>query len=255
MALLEVRELTKRFGGVTAIDNLDFDVNSGGILGLIGPNGAGKSTVINVIHGVFRPTKGQISFRGERITGLQTNVIARKSLARTFQQTLLFPNTTTLGNVVLAHFFKTRTGDLGSFLSTTEARHEEEEIKDKSLEIIDFLGLTGFKEELACNLPYGLQKALGIAIAIATKPELLLLDEPAAGMNPEETIHMMGLIQKIRGMGITLLIVEHNMRVVMGLCDRIIVLNFGRKIAEGTPEEIRENKDCIDAYLGVEYVL
>lgn len=252
MALLELRGLTKRFGGLTAVNNLDLAVREKEILGLIGPNGAGKSTVFNVINGVHPPTSGRVVFRREDITGLPAHSVARKGIVRTFQTTTLFHEDSLLDNVRVARHLRLATGVWASLLHTPGYRNEEEENTQRAEELLEIVGLRAFKGELAKNLPHGHQRALGVAIAIATEPTLLMLDEPLTGMNLEEASAMAGIIRKIREKGIAIILVEHDMRAVMGLCDRIAVLNYGNKIAEGSPEEIRENREVIEAYLGME---
>ena len=250
MSLLEARNLCKHFGGLVAVDDLDFDIVRGEILGLIGPNGAGKTTVFNMISGVYLPTHGKVVFKGEDITHLKADRVAAKGIARTFQLTTIYSTFTVVQNMLMAHHLHSKVGFLGAFLNTPSARRKGQDIVQKSMEILTFMGLDALKNEVAKNLPHGHQKALGTAMALAVQPELLLLDEPVAGMNPEETLTMMNRIGQIRERGITVLLVEHDMRAVMGLCDRILVLNYGRKIAEGRPEGIRGNRDVIEAYLG-----
>ena len=252
MALLEVRGLTKYFGGLAAVSDLDFDISKGELVGLIGPNGAGKTTLFNTISGVCSPSRGRVIFKGEDITGLKPHKIAEKGMVRTFQLTSLFKNKTTLENVIVAHHLQSKTGFWGTLFNTPTSRREENDNKQKAIEILENLGLSPVKDKIARNLPYGQQRALGMAIALAAEPELLMLDEPVTGMNQEEIMNAMALIKRIQERGITILLVEHNMRVVMGFCERIIVLNYGKKIAEGQPKEIRGNKQVIEAYLGVE---
>lgn len=252
MALLEVRGLTKYFGGLAAVNELDFDVNKKEILGIIGPNGAGKTTAFNLITGFYRPTSGKIIFNGYDITGHKPNEIAGRGLVRTFQATLLFKSKTVLENVMLAHHLQQRTSFLGRLFDTPSAQREREKSRQQSMEILKFMGLARVKDELPSNLPHGLQRLLGVSIALPAKPQLILLDEPVTGMNAEETMTMMGRLQEIRKKGITIVLVEHHMKAVMAICDRIVVLNFGKKIAEDVPEKIRVNKDVIEAYLGSE---
>jgi branched-chain amino acid transport system ATP-binding protein len=266
MAMLEIKELTKYFGGLAALQNLFFDVDEGEIRGVIGPNGAGKTTLFNVISGLFLPTSGSIlfertqicgskpSFRGRRSWGLKTNERAELGLVRTFQRTALFHDFSVLGNVTIARHLHAKEGVFGAVFGT--ARRLEKENKERALEIVEFIGLGHIKDEPASSLPHGHQRALGVAIALAAEPKLLMLDEPVTGMNPTETQNMTDLIRKVRDeWGVTILLVEHDMRTVMGLCEKVTVLNFGEKLAEGSPQEITENKGVIEAYLGAEDVV
>ena len=255
MALLEIRGLAKNFGGLLAVNNLDFDVYSGEILGLIGPNGAGKTTVFNLITGFFPPSKGKIIFKGEDITGFKSHVIARKGIVRTFQLTTLFESRTVLENMLVALHLESKSGFWTAIFNASTTREREKELLGKAMEILDFMRLSTLRDEVASNLPHGHQRSLGIAMTMAASPELLLLDEPVTGMNPEETSVMMDLINKIRERGVTILLVEHDMKAVMGLCERITVLNFGQRIAEGSPDEVKENRDVIEAYLGARRVV
>ncbi len=253
MALLEITALTKHFGGLAAVNSFDFSVKEREIFGLIGPNGAGKTTVFNLINGVFPPTSGSIYFRGEDITGFRPDQVAMKGLARTFQATTLFSLFPSLANVVMGAHLHAGMNLFGTLFNTRRSRRKEKEVLDRVMEIINLLELGDWADVPAQDLPHGHQRALGIAIALATGPKMLMLDEPVTGMNPEETTHMMGLIRKIRDeRGLTIVLVEHDMQAVMGLCDRITVLSFGQKLAEGTPEEIQNNKNVIEAYLGVD---
>lgn len=253
MALLEIRGVIKDFGGLRAIDHIDLDLQEGEILSLIGPNGAGKTTLFNVITGFYKPTTGRVIFRGEDITGLKPNQIAEKGLVRTFQATTLFKENTVLENMSLGFHLEQKMNFWEELLKTSRQRRQEREIKKQSLAILNFMMLEPLKDQLAKSLPYGYQRALGVSIALAANPSLLLLDEPVCGMNAEETDLMMSHIRRVHEeKKITMIIVEHDMRVVMGLSDRIVVLNYGRKIAEGPPAEIRENKVVIEAYLGAE---
>ena len=250
MALLEVKGLSKYFGGLAAISEFDMELNEGEIRGLIGPNGAGKTTLYNVISGVYRPTVGTIVYQGEDISHLPPSTIAKKGLVRTFQQTALFMNFTVLQNISVGRHLHAGESVFGVMGSTPSTRRVEREALKKAEEIVDFMEMTHIKDELAINLPHGYMRALGVSVALAAEPKLLMLDEPVTGMNPTEKAHMLNLIQKIRKQGITVLVVEHDMRTVMGVCDYITVLNFGRKLAEGKPKEIQSNEEVIEAYLG-----
>lgn len=250
MALLEVNKVTKRFGGLEAVKDLDMQLESGELVGLIGPNGAGKSTLFNVLSGVTRPTSGKIFFQGEDITGMRPHRIAEKGLVRTFQATTLFMNLSVLANVEIACHIPAKTNVAGDVIGVPSVKRRENEVRQKAIDIVKLAGLERVRGELPKNLSHGYQRALGVAIALATRPKLLCLDEPVTGMNVEETRFMADLISRLRQEGVTILLVEHTMRVVMGICDRIIVLNFGRKIAEGKADDIRRNKDVIEAYLG-----
>jgi len=252
MALLEVRNLSKNFGGLAAISYLSFDVFEGEILGLIGPNGAGKTTLFNVITGFFTPNQGKIFFEGKDISHFKPHQVAQRRVGRTFQLSTLCMRSTVFENVFAGFHLNYKTNFLKAFLRFPSACKEEEALRERAMEILDFMGIAYLRDELARNLPHGHQRTLGVCIALATHPKLLLLDEPMTGMNPEETEIMVGLVKKIRDSGVTIVIVEHDMRAVMKLCDRIMVLSFGQKIAEGIPREIRENQEVIEAYLGKE---
>ncbi len=252
MSLLTVESLTKRFGGLVAVDGVSFDVENGEIFTIIGPNGAGKSTLFKLITSFTRPNAGRVRFEGADITHLPAHVIARKGVVRTFQETTVFKDMTVIENVVVAHHLRSRATSFGFFINSPLARREETEFRESAAEIIDILGLETVRDEQARNLPHGYLRELGIAIAMATRPKALLLDEPFSGMNAEETDRMVEMVRGIRGRGITVLLVEHDMRAVMRISDRILVLNFGRKIAEGSPTEIQANEAVIEAYLGRE---
>jgi branched-chain amino acid transport system ATP-binding protein len=248
MALLELTGVSKRFGGLTAIHDLSFKVEEGEIRGLIGPNGAGKTTTFNVISGFYRPNAGAVLYQGDDISGFKTNAIAARGLVRTFQATTLFHEMTVLDNMLVGCHLHARVGLIPALLGTDRERRRTAE--RRALDVLEFMGLSGRRDEIAHNLPHGLQKALGLAVALVTEPRVLLLDEPFAGMNIEETRAMMALVESIRREGVTILLVEHDMQAVMGLCDRITVLNFGELLAEGSPAEIRNHPEVVEAYLG-----
>jgi len=250
---LETKGLTKRFGGLTAVNHFDMYVNKGEIVGLIGPNGAGKTTIFNLITGFIRLTKGQIIFDGKDITRKKPHQVARLGIGRTFQLNPLFADFTVLQNVSASFHLHPRSGLLDIYFNTKKYRRNEAYILEQSLEIMRLVGLDKVKDELAKNLPHGYQKMLGIARALAVKPKLLLLDEPIAGMNPDEIEFTMTGIEKTKQQGTTIVVVEHNMR-IMDLCDRVVVINFGQKIAEGRPKEVRENEEVTRAYFGDEHV-
>jgi len=250
--LLEVKGLTKRFGGLTAVNNVSFDVEDKEILSVIGPNGAGKSTLFKLVASFLRTTSGEVLFKGERISNLAPHIVARKGVVRTFQETTIFKSMTVRDNVIIAHHLRSRANLAGFFLGTGVARADEAAFADSADEILGFLGLGEIGNELASNLPQGHLRALGIAIGLATSPTVLLLDEPFAGMNHDETMRTVELVRGVRDRGVTVLLVEHDMPAVMSISDRIVVLNFGEKIAEGTPTEIQTNERVIEAYLGSE---
>jgi branched-chain amino acid transport system ATP-binding protein len=251
MALLEVRNLTKYFGGLAAVNNLSFEVNEREILGLIGPNGAGKSTLFNLITSYYKPSKGIIIFNGKNITNLKTHQIAQLGIVRTFQKTNVFMDMSVSKNINIAHHLKCKTSDWGKFIFNSKARKEEQEIIRNTDEIMESIGLLPYKSEQAKNLPHGLLRLLEIGIALAVEPKLILLDEPFTGMNPNETNKLIETVKSIQQKkGYTIILVEHNMPVVMEISDRIIVMNFGNKIAEERPIEILKNQMVIEAYIG-----
>jgi len=251
VALLELANATKTFGGLKAVNNVSFQVQKGELLSLIGPNGAGKTTLFNMVTGFSPATSGNVFFNGEKITKFRPDHIVKKGIGRTWQANVLFKDRTCLNNVVMSHHLKLSKNPVGDLLNTTRARKREMDVKEHSLELLNFAGLGGCTDSLAGELPHGHQRLLGIIMALSTEPELLLLDEPAAGLNPEETTQMMSLIRALQDeKDITIMLVEHNMRVVMGASDRIVVLSYGTKISEGLPAEIAENKEVIEAYLG-----
>jgi len=250
--VLEIGGLTKNFGGLVAIDNLELKVLRSEILGVIGPNGAGKTTLFNLICGFLRPTKGRIIFKGNDIIGLKPHKIAELGIGRTFQRTTLFMDSTVFENVLAGFHLAYKVDIIKTYLHTLESRKEAKLIKEKCAEILDLVGLVSLKDELAKNLSHGHQRSLGLGVALACNPALLLVDEPATGMNTQESQTMMNIVRGIRDTGITIMIIEHDMKVVMNLCDRIAALSFGQKIAEGLPEQIRQNKEVIEVYLGRE---
>ena len=254
MSLLEVRQLNKRFGGLLAISDLDMTVEEGEIRGIIGPNGAGKTTLFNIISGTYRPTSGDVFLNGGKVTGLRPSQIAIKGGVRTFQRAAMFSDFTVLQNVLIARHLHARESLFGAIVGT--ARGMEKDNERRALEILDYIGLSAFKDELAPNLSHGHQRALGVAMALATEPRILMLDEPVAGMNLAETERMTEIIRNLRDeRNITILLVEHDMKTVMGLCEYITVLNFGKKLTEGVPAEIVSNPEVIEAYLGSEDIL
>ena len=250
MLLIKVDNLTMKFGGLTAVDNVVLQIKEHDICGLIGPNGAGKTTLFNVIAGFYKPTSGSIMFKDHRIDGLHPYQINKLGIARTYQNINLFNSMTVLENIMVGRHPRLKSNIFSSIIRTGSQRKEEKELEAKSLEILDIAGLADKADDVSKSLPYGEQRLLEICRGIASDPELLLLDEPAAGMNSQEKNGLVDFIKKIRGFGMTILVVEHDMKVVMGLTDHIFVLNFGKLIAEGKPKEIQSNPEVIKAYLG-----
>jgi branched-chain amino acid transport system ATP-binding protein len=250
--VLEIQNVSKNFGGIHALQNVSFSITQGEIYGLIGPNGAGKTTMFNLITNIFEPSSGEIVFNNESITGLKSHKITEKGICRTYQNIRLFSQMSALENVMVGGHSRSSSGVLRSVFRTKAQRKEELELAEKAEELLNLVGLLEQKDTLAENLAYGQQRRLEIARALASNPKLLLLDEPAAGMNEKETDSLYDLIKVIQSKRITVLIIEHDMPLVMKLCDRITVLNFGEKLAEGTPYEIQNNEAVIEAYLGKE---
>lgn len=250
--LLQVKGITKRFGGLVANNNISFSVKEHEILSVIGPNGAGKSTLFKLIASFLRPSEGEVLFKGERISGLAPHIVARKGVVRTFQETTIFKGMSVRNNVIIAHHLRANANLMGYFLGTSVARQDEREFGDSADEILNNLDLANYRDEIASNLPHGHLRALGIAIGLATNPQVILLDEPFAGMNHDETMRAVEMVRGVRDRGVTVLLVEHDMKAVMNISDRIVVLSFGEKIAEGTPDQIQNNQQVIEAYLGVE---
>jgi branched-chain amino acid transport system ATP-binding protein len=255
MPLLQIEKMTHYFGGLRAVYNYNLEIEPGQVRGLIGPNGAGKTTIFNLITGIYKPTEGEILLEGKPIIGLQPHQIASMGLGRTFQNLRLWRHMTVLEHVKMARYSKISYGLSGAFFGTPKRHREEAEIEEKAHGLLELVGAHQFANQVVTNLPYGAQRRVEMARALATEPKILFLDEPTAGMNPEELVQMMGIIRRVHNeLGLAIFLIEHRMRVVMDLCEAIQTLVFGEVIAEGTPEEIRNNPKVVDAYLGKEVV-
>ena len=253
MTLLRVHNMAHDFGGLRAVQNYNLEIDLGQIRGLIGPNGAGKTTIFNLITGIYKPTEGEVQLNGRKINGLPSHKIASLGISRTFQNLLLWRHMTVLDHVKMAHYSQIRYGLIGAFFGTPGRHREEAEIEERSHGLLDMMGIRHLSDQVVLNLPYGAQRRVEMARALATDPRILLLDEPTAGMNPEELVQIMEIIRRVHDeLGLAILLIEHRMKVVIELCEKIQTLHFGEVIAEGTPEEIMNNPRVIDAYLGKE---
>ncbi len=256
MPLLQVKNMTHFFGGLRAVHNYDLEIEPGQLRGLIGPNGAGKTTIFNLITGIYQPTEGEILFNGKNLVGLQSYQIAAQGICRTFQTLRLWRHMTVLDHVKLARYSKIHYGLIGAFFGTGQRQREEAESEKMAYDLLEMVGIGHVADQVVINLPYGVQRRVEMARALASEPQLLFLDEPTAGMNPEELVEMMEVIRRVRDeLGLTIFLIEHRMKVVMDLCETIQTIDFGELIAEGTPEEIRSNPRVIDAYLGKEGIV
>lgn len=252
---LETKNLTRKFGGLVAVNDVSFSVEKGKINAIIGPNGAGKSTFFNLVSGFYRPTSGKVIFKGTDVTNMPSNKIARLGVARTFQTTNLFEQAAVIDNVIVGHRLRTKSNIFDAIFRTRRHSREEKQCIDKALEVLDFVGLTSLAYDLVANITQEQKKRIAFALALATDPEIVFLDEPTAGINPDETEGLSELMKKMVDNGITVCLIEHKMQMIMKLAEKIMVLNYGKKIAEGTPQEIMNNQAVIEAYLGGESVV